>query len=95
MSIVYAWPTSATLEGAVDLNRMHRIAGQEDLGFKIQSLISSVNVLQSGMSAINEALGSAAASLAAASLFSAFSAFGAVAATDGTSAGGNISNFTA
>ena len=95
MSIVYGWPTSATLRGAVDVSRIHRAAGQEDLGFKVQSLISSVNLMQSALSSMNEAMGSAAASMEGASLFSAFSAFGAVAGTVAQSALGDISNFRA
>lgn len=95
MAIVYNWPTSATLAGAVDVSRMHRAAGQEDLGSKVEKIISAINNLQSGMSSINESLGSAAASMAGASMFSAFSAFGAVAGTTGLSAGGDLSNFRA
>lgn len=49
MAIVYNWPTSASLAGAVDVSRMHRAAGQEDLGFKIEKTISAVNDMQSSM----------------------------------------------
>ena len=85
MAIVYAEPSSATLTGARDMNRLNRVAGQEDLGFKLErlisamntflSVISAVNVLQSAVSQIHLALGSAAASMAGASQFSAFSAY--------------------
>lgn len=53
MSIVYNWPTSATLRGAVDLNRMHRAAGQEDLGYKLEFIISNLNEMQTSVSALN------------------------------------------
>lgn len=85
MAIKFTFPTSATLVGAVNLNRMHRAAAQEDIGFKLeriisalsilQSAVSSINMLQSAVSQIHVALGSAAASMAGASLFSAFSAY--------------------
>jgi len=75
MSIVVNFPTSATLVGAVEINRMHRQARENDLGFKIERLISAVNAVNSAVSSIHLALGSAAASLAGASLFSAFSGY--------------------
>ena len=82
-------PTSATLAGARDLNRMHRTVAQDDLGYKLErlmsafsvflSVVSAVNVLQSAVSQIHIALGSAATSMAGTSLWSAFSAYAAVA----------------
>ena len=87
MAIVFNWRTSATLYGARDFSRIHRVAQQEDVGFKLErtfsaisillSALSAINVLQSAVSQIHLALGSAAASMAGASLFSAFSAFSA------------------
>ncbi len=56
MAIVYAEPTSATLAGARDLNRVHRAAGQEDIGFKLEKIISSINALFSSVSALNTAV---------------------------------------
>jgi hypothetical protein len=50
MAIVYNWPTSAALQGALELNRVHRTAAQEDLGFKVEKLISSVNQLNTVVS---------------------------------------------
>lgn len=95
MAIVYTEPSSATLAGARDLNRASRPAAQEDLGYKIEVLISAVNALNSAVSQIHIALGSAATSMAGTSLFSAFSAY-----TGGTSPGtvstfATMSNFRA
>ena len=61
MSITFTFPTSAALAGARDLNRIHRIAGQEDLGFKIERVISSVSVLNSAIQALNSAVSNAVA----------------------------------
>jgi hypothetical protein len=47
MAIVYTFSTTATRRGAVDLNRLHRTAAQEDLGGKVQALVSQVNLLMS------------------------------------------------
>lgn len=92
MPITYTFPTSATLAGARNISRVHRAMAQDDVGLKLERLISAVSILQSAVSAINVlqsavsqihlALGSAATSLAGTSLFSAFSAF-----TGGTSPG--------
>lgn len=89
MTIVYNFPTTADLAGAREINRLARIAAQEDLGGKLERALSALSILQSAMSAINVlqsavsqihiTLGSAAASMAGASLFSAFSAFAAMA----------------
>ena len=105
MTIVYNFPTSATLYGARDLNRIARQAAQEDLGVKLertmsalsilQSALSSINTLQSAVSQIHLALGSAAASLAGASLFSAFSAFSAGASPGAVSVGAAITAWSA
>lgn len=43
MTIVFNQQTQATLTGARDLNRVHRIFTKEDLGYKIETLISSMN----------------------------------------------------
>lgn len=106
MTIAYTFATSATLAGARDLNRsLGRIALQEDLGAKLeramsalsvlQSAVSSLNTLQSAVSQIHLALGSAAASLAGASLFSAFSAFSAGASPGAVSVGATITAWSA
>lgn len=50
---VYNWPTSATLQGAIELNRVHLKAKQEDLGSKIEKLISAVSEMQSAVSTLN------------------------------------------
>jgi len=94
MAIKRNWPTSATLQGAVELNRIHLKAQQEDLGFRmerlisalsmVQSLVSAVNILQSAVSGIHLALGSAASSIAGASLFSVFSAYAGGGTNSGT-----------
>lgn len=88
MAIKYNLRTSATLFGAWQVNTVHRSMAQDDVGFKLEriisalsvlvSVVSSVNTLQSAVCAINNALGSAAASLAGASLFSNWSGFGSV-----------------
>ncbi len=85
MAVVFNWRTSAALAGGMTVSRMNRQAAQEDVGFKmerlisalsiLQSAVSSINVLQSAVCAIHIALGSAATSLAGTSLFSAFSAY--------------------
>lgn len=56
MSITFNFPTSATLAGARDLNRIHRAAGQEDLGFKVERLISAMNDMQSTVSLLNSSV---------------------------------------
>jgi hypothetical protein len=94
MAIVYNWQTSATLYGARDLNRMHRTAGQEDLGFKIERLISAVNQNALAVSYLNVAVAQMAA--CAASFASALSTANFTsAAASNTSAVGGLSNFRA
>lgn len=105
MALAFTFPTSATLTGAARLNRIHRAAAQEDIGFKLermisalsilQSAISSINTLQSAVSQIHVALGSAAASLAGASLFSAFSAYAGVTSPGTVSTGATITAWSA
>jgi len=89
MAIKYNLRTSAALFGAWQVNTVHRNLAMDDVGFKLervisalsvlQSIVSAMNVLQCAVCAINNALGSAAASMAGASLFSAWSGFGSVA----------------
>lgn len=105
MAVVFNWQTSATLYGARDLSRIHRVAAQEDIGLKLERTISALSILQSSVSmlnalgsaicAVNIALGSAAASLAGASLFSAFSAFTGQTSVTGVSAFANITAWSA
>ena len=95
MSIVVNFPTSATLAGAMEINRMHRQAKENDLGFKHEKLISAVNALGSAVSSMHIALGSAAASLAGASLFSAFSGYAGTANPGTVSTFSLLSNFAA
>ena len=52
----------ATKIGAIGLNRMHRVAAQQDLGGKVERLISNVNELAALVSAHNLYLLSANAS---------------------------------
>lgn len=85
---VGGFSTSSTLLGAANITGISLETAKEDLGFKIERLISAVNLLQTNQSAIQVALQSAAATLDGASLFSAFSA-------GGTGTLTAISNFTA
>lgn len=105
MAIVYNWRTSATLQGAFDVSRMHRAAGQEDLGFKVEGLISNVNDVNSTVSTligavsdINSALAymaacavSFASALSAGGLSSDLASITSMAALSG----GTLSNFRA
>lgn len=108
MAIKYNVRTSAALFGAWQVNSVHRVLAQEDVGAKLERLISALSVLQSAVSAINalqtavcainNGLGSAAASLAGASLFSAWSGFGSTASAAGQTcaaitAWSSLSNF--
>ena len=95
MSITYNWRTSAATQGGMEVSRMHRAAAQNDLGFKVEKAISAINVLQSAVSQINIALGSAAVSMAGASLFSAWSAYTALTSPGATSVFAAMSNFRA
>jgi hypothetical protein len=47
MALAYTFSSTGTRTGALNLNRMHRTAAQEDLGGKVQVLISMVNLLVS------------------------------------------------
>lgn len=85
MAITYAFPTSATRAGARNLNGMHRHAKQQDLGYKLEFLISAINALNTAVSALNLAAVSAANSGATWSAFS----------STPTSTLGQLSNFTA
>jgi peptidoglycan hydrolase CwlO-like protein len=50
------FPTSASLTGAQELNRMHLKAAQEDLGSKIEKMISNINEMQTTVSTLNLAV---------------------------------------
>ena len=105
MAITFTWRTSAALAGGANVSRIHRVAAQEDLGFKIERIISAISILQSGLSAINVlqsavsqihlVLGSAAASMAGASLFSAYSAFSAGASPGAVSVQATLTGWSA
>lgn len=111
MAITFNWRTSATLTGASRLNRTNILFAKEDVGYKLeramsalsilQSALSAINILQSAVSQIHLTLGSAAASMAGASLFSAYSAFSAGASPGAVSTGviitawSAVSNFSA
>mgnify|MGYP001577331209 CR=1 FL=1 len=100
MAVTFTWRTSAATAGGMNISRMHRAAAQEDLGFRVERLISAMSILQSSVSmlnalgsavcAINIALGSAATSMAGTSLFSAFSAFNGQTTVTGVSAFANV-----
>ena len=105
MTIVYNWQTSATLQGAFDMNSLHLRAKQEDLGFKLESLISNVNDLNSTVSTVMFSVSNLNSALAfmaacAASFASALSAGGLSSdlvsmTTLSPLSGGAISNFRA
>ena len=105
MAVTFNWRTSAATQGGMEVSRMHRAAAQNDVGFRIERMISAISILQSGLSAINVlqsavsqihlALGSAAASMAGASLFSAYSAFSAGASPGAVSVQATITGWTA
>ena len=105
MAVTFNWRTSAATQGGMEVSRMHRAAAQNYLGFRVERLISAISILQSSVSmmnalgsavcAINIALGSAAASLAGASLFSAFSAFSGQTTVTGVSAFANVTAWSA
>ena len=44
--------TSATLTGAADLNRVHRTMAQDDVGGKMERMISNVNDMNSTVSVV-------------------------------------------
>ena len=72
------FPTSASLTGAQELNRIHFKAAQEDLGNKIERLVSNINEMQTTVSTLNLAVSYLNVALAqgiacAASFASAFS----------------------
>ena len=56
MSITFNWRTSATLAGARDFSRIHRVAAQEDIGAKCEKMISAINEVQGSMSNLNAAV---------------------------------------
>lgn len=72
MAITYTFSTAATRSGARDLNRIHRAVAQDDVGYKLQFLISAVNILESAVSAL--VLGAVAAAGSAVT-WSSFSGF--------------------
>lgn len=45
MALTYTFSTTATLAGARNLNRVSRTHAQEDLGGKLQTVISAVNLI--------------------------------------------------
>lgn len=53
MAIVYTFSSQAALTGAVKFNRVHRIAAQEDVGFKLERAISTMNAMNSSISVLN------------------------------------------
>lgn len=53
MAIVYTFSSTAALTGAVNFNRVHRIAAQQDVGFMLEKLVSAVNDMQSAVSRLN------------------------------------------
>jgi len=99
--------TLATLFGAMKLNSVHRIAAQEDLGAKLEQLISNVNQMQTVISQLNSAVSvihlrlaaaMSATNIAISGVFSAldgtgFSSAGAVASTTYLTLGA-VSNFS-
>lgn len=72
MAIVTNWPTSAALTGAQELNAMHLKAKQEDLGFKIEKLISAVNEIQLHVSTLQVVVSGVVSSMSTAAGASAF-----------------------
>lgn len=56
MAINYNWRTSATLQGAFELNRVHRVLAQEDVGYKLEVMISSMNQVNTVVSDLTSAL---------------------------------------
>ena len=74
MAITLNYRTTATLQGSRAITRMTRDAAQQDLGGKLQHLISSVNNLQTTVSALTAAAVSAAASGVTFSAFTGFTA---------------------
>lgn len=64
MAITYAFSTAATLRGAGNMTRINLATNREDLGAKLQFLISAVNALQSQISAAVAASQVSALSLA-------------------------------
>jgi hypothetical protein len=92
MAIVYNWPSSATLAGARDVSRINRAAGQEDLGFKVERLVSGLNTVQNQVSFITVALAQMMA--CAVSFASALSTADLTSAgASNTSTGTTVSNF--
>ena len=93
MPITYNWPTSATLAGARDFSRIHRVAAQEDVGNRIQCLVSAVNEVQGSVSLLNTAVsnintallsGMTATGIAVSGVFSALSGAGSFTSTGAT-----------
>jgi hypothetical protein len=62
MPTVGGFPTSATLAGARDINQVDFATAQENLGGKIELLISAINILNTNVSLIQAAVTSANAS---------------------------------
>lgn len=62
MPTIGGFTTSATLAGAMDINQIDLATGRENLGGKIELLISAINVLNTNVSLIQAAVLSANAS---------------------------------
>jgi hypothetical protein len=96
MAIVYANLTSATLTGAMDFNRIHRTVAQEDLGFMIEQLVSSLNQVQCSVSTLNIVVSTImAAAISAAGSGVTWSAFSTVPSETVLLTVGTVSNFRA
>ena len=76
--------TAATLLGAMKVNIIHRIASQEDLGSKLEKLISNVNEMQTAVSTLNSAVSTLHTRLAAAMSVTGIAVSGVFSALDGT-----------
>jgi hypothetical protein len=92
MAIVYTFSTTATLTGARNLNRIHRVAAQEDLGSKVEKAISALNTLNTAVSLLNTLIISANLSAVG---FSAISGAGAGVISAIVSTAATLSNFRA
>ena len=93
MAITFNWRTSATLAGARDFSRIHRVAAQEDTGFKLERIISACNEMQASVSLLNTAVsninaallsGMTATGIAVSGVFSALSGAGSFTSTGAT-----------
>jgi len=76
--------TLATLLGAMKFNSVHRIAAQEDVGAKLEKIISNINQMQTTISTLNSAVSVIHLRLAAAMSVTAIAVSGVFSALDGT-----------